>query len=1079
MSASLLSVGLTGLNAAQMHLTTTGHNISNASTPGYTRQQAVQQANSPMFTGAGFLGMGTNVETVKRMYNDLLTTQLRTAQTGAAQMNSYLSQISQVNNLLADPSSGMTPVMSGFFASLSDAAANPTSTPARQAFLSSAQTLVARFQGLNQRINELRTGVNRQIESEVASINGYAQQLADINQKILVAQAAGERVPANDLHDQRDQLISELNEIVGISAVPQSDGTYAIFFGTGQPLVIGNEPARLQAIPDPYDRDHTVLALKLFEGDPMILPESQITGGRLGGLIGFRTESLNPTQNTLGRIAITMAETFNEQHRLGQDLTGVLGQDFFEVPEPEVMAHSANRKPPVEVKASLVDVGNLRSSDYQLTSKGGGLYTLIRVSDQTVLVNNARLPESIDGFKLEIAEPPPVGDSYLIRPVRTGAQDLGVELRDPRNLALAAPVRTATPLNNTGSASIGPVTVNSVTATPPGAEITLRYRFEGGKHYLDGFPVGALVDNGGNQPVRITSPTTQVAFVPGENLSFNGLAFSITGVPVHGDSFVIKPPTDMNTAYRALVGKGVVETTDQNNRGILTGDLELPFATVITAGQNDQLLVNVGGIGAQPITLAPGSYTPAQLAAELQTRINAAFPANTVTAVANPYTGKLVITTDAAGERISLGDIQAGVTNQGFDDLFDPPAASVMRGTALAGQSLPSFPMTITAMQNDSFALDVDGVPSIVTLTEGSYANQQALVNELQTQIGAQAQVQVTSDGKLRITSATTGGASQVTLAADGVNSGYTQLFGAGTSSGQRAELVGGPVLANPTDIIAGINDRFEVAIDGVPQTVLLPAGRYTPQALAQRLEMTLNQQFGADSVAVGLSGNALSITSNTMGGASAVAVSDVVSAGSLLTLNSEVSRFESLTGAPITLQYRASDQSFIGFPVGSVVTVAHDPLSPYTITSTLTPVRYMEGSSISFNGLSFSLSGSPADGDSFIIEPNNGGVSDNRNALMLGALQTAKLLDGGNTSYQGGYSSLVNQVGNKTREVQVYGEAMDTMVEQAQNARDSVSAVNLDEEAANLLRYQQAYQAAARLISVTGKLFDSLLEIR
>lgn len=1082
MSASLLSIGLTGLNAAQLHLSTTGHNISNASTPGYTRQQVMQQSNSPMFTGAGFLGTGTSVETVKRLYNDLLTTQLRTAQSGAAQMDSYLAQISQINNLLAEPSSGMTPVMSGFFASLSDAAANPTSTPARQAFLSSVQTLVSRFQSLDQRINELRTGVNRQIDSEITSINAYARQLADINQKILVAQAAGDAQPANDIHDQRDQLLSELNQIVSISAIPQTDGTYAIFFGTGQPLVIGNEPARLQAIPDPYDKDQMVLALQLYKGESMILPESQITGGRLGGLVSFRTESLNPAQNALGRIAITMAETFNAQHRLGQDLTGALGKDVFKVPAPEVLAHSANHKPVVEVTAKLVDVGALTTSDYQLTSSGNGLFTLVRLSDNKMLVSNSRLPDQIDGFSLSLDGTPPAGDSYLIRPVRSGAHELKIELQDPRNLALAAPTRTQTPLTNTGSATISPVSVDSVTATPPGAAITLRYLNESGQHLLDGFPVGALVDNGGAKPIRITDPTTKVPFIPGQTLSFNGLAFSLEGVPAHGDAFTIKPPTDMQTGYRSLVGQGVDESTDSGNHGVLTGKLELPASTTITSGQNDRLLVNVGGVGAQEIILTPGSYTPAQLATELQTQINAAFPAHGVSAITNPYTGKLVMTTLNAGETISLGDIQSGVTNTGYADLLDPPAALAMRGTALAGHALPAFPLTITAGQNDSFDLSVDGGPATtITLAAGSYATQDALVTALQTQIGGAATVKATSAGKLQITSATTGGASAVTLSANGVNAGYSQLFGAGTTSGQRAELVGGQVLTDPTDIIAGKNDRFAVDLNGGgAQTVLLPAGRYSPAALAKQLEATLNQQFGANSVEVGLSGGALSIISNDLNPAtSSVAVADVSSGSGRLTLTNEVSRLESLPSAPITLSYRSQDQSFTGFPVGAVVTVDKDPASPYKIENALTPVRYLEGATISFNGLSFTLNGAPAEGDRFIIEPNNGGVSDNRNALKLGGLQTAKLLDGGNTSYQGAYSSMVNQIGNKTREVQVYGEAMDSMVKQAQDARDSVSAVNLDEEAANLLRYQQAYQASARVISITGKLFDSLLEIR
>ena len=160
------------------------------------------------------------------------------------------------------------------------------------------------------------------------------------------------------------------------------------------------------------------------------------------------------------------------------------------------------------------------------------------------------------------------------------------------------------------------------------------------------------------------------------------------------------------------------------------------------------------------------------------------------------------------------------------------------------------------------------------------------------------------------------------------------------------------------------------------------------------------------------------------------------------------------------------------------MVTVEGDTQSPYQITSTLIPVKYTPGAQVSFNGYSFALSGVPKQGDKFTVGPNDSGVSDNRNALLLAQFQTAKTLDGGKATYQGVYASMVNQVGNKAREVQVGSQAQQSLADQAQKSRDSVSAVNLDEEAANLLRYQQAYQASAKVIAVAGKLFDNLLQV-
>lgn len=966
MAASTLNIGVTGLNAAQANLITTGQNISNASTPGYTRQQVVQQANQPMFTGAGFLGQGTSVETVKRVYSQYLTSQVLGAQTGAAAMDSYQAEIDQIDNLVADPNSGLTPVMGSFFSSLGELAANPTSTPARQAFLSDAQSLVSRFQGLNQRLDEIRSGVNSQVTSEVALINTYAQQIADINQRITVAQSAGAEQPANDLLDQRDLLISQLNKEIRVSAVPQSDGSYSVFIGSGQPLVTANTASQLSASPDQYDALRMVVAMKLPTGSSFNLPDTQLTGGALGGLIAFRNESLDTAQNALGRVAIALGQSFNDQHKLGQDLTGALGGDFFSVPAPQVFASSNNSAPAVTVNVSINSIGSLTNSDYLLSSNGGGNYTLLRLSDNQVLVSNGALPASVDGLAIQPSAAAPAGASFLIEPTRSGARDLAVAVNDTRNIAIAAPIRTGAALANKGTGTISTGTVTSVTATPPGAAITLRY-LTAPTPSLDGFPVGATVDNGAGQLIKITSPTTQVPYTIGNTLSFNGIAVKLTGAPVNGDSFTINPQ--------------------------------------------------------------PGT-TP-------------------------------------------------GVANTGLASMFGAPGAATVQGAAL-GSAAPTYPLTITAA-NGQFNIDLDGAGVVTkTVAAGTYATPAALASAVQTAIGGGATVTLDASGKLLVTSNTQGGATGVVLSTAGANTGYATLFGGASVSGNRAVVNGSLALSNPTNIVAGVNDRFSINVDGAGvQTIFVPAGSYTPAGLAAQMQTTINAQFAAPGVTVTANGaNQLVVLSNQLGGSSAIALASVASGTGTMAVSTPVTRTDSLPAASMTLQYHKASNTLTGFPVGAVVSVAGDPSSPYAITSTLSAVSYTAGATISFNGVSVTLSGNPADGDSFTVSPNTNGVSDNRNALVLGQLQSLKVLDGGTTTFQGGYSAMVNQIGNKAREVQVSGKAQQSLADQAQSARDSVSAVNLDEEAANLLRFQQAYQASAKLISVAGKLFDTLLQM-
>jgi flagellar hook-associated protein 1 FlgK len=139
-------------------------------------------------------------------------------------------------------------------------------------------------------------------------------------------------------------------------------------------------------------------------------------------------------------------------------------------------------------------------------------------------------------------------------------------------------------------------------------------------------------------------------------------------------------------------------------------------------------------------------------------------------------------------------------------------------------------------------------------------------------------------------------------------------------------------------------------------------------------------------------------------------------------------------------------------------------------------PTTESNGKTFTLGGFDFTVSGIPQDGDELIIENNVNGSGDNRNALALAGLQTENLLNGGATSYQGAYGSLVADVAVKTSQAESAAKTGQVLLDQSIAARDSVSGVNLDEEAANLIRYQQAYQAAAQVISVADQMFQVLL---
>jgi flagellar hook-associated protein 1 FlgK len=134
-------------------------------------------------------------------------------------------------------------------------------------------------------------------------------------------------------------------------------------------------------------------------------------------------------------------------------------------------------------------------------------------------------------------------------------------------------------------------------------------------------------------------------------------------------------------------------------------------------------------------------------------------------------------------------------------------------------------------------------------------------------------------------------------------------------------------------------------------------------------------------------------------------------------------------------------------------------------------------------HGYRIKISGAPAAGDKFTVEANKNGVSDNRNAMLLGALQTKTTMNGTSASsptasYQAAYSQIVSSVGSKTNEVAAVGASQQALAEHATQSLQQISGVNLDEEAANLLRYQQAYQASAKVLATAAKIFEEILSL-
>jgi flagellar hook-associated protein 1 FlgK len=507
----------------------------------------VQGAAQAQNFGFGFMGQGAEIATVKRIYSEYLGVQVQSAQTAKSGLDSYYTQIRQIDNLLADPTTGLSPALQDFFAGVQELSSNPASLPSRQAALSSAESLASRFQSLAGRLDEMKQGVNSQIQSSVGVINTYAEQIAKLNDAVSKAQRADGQ-PPNDLLDQRDQLILDLNKEIRATVVKQGDGNYNVFIGNGQPLVVGVTPSALTIQASATNPERIEVAYRASNGSVVSLSETGLTGGKLGGLIEFRSKTLEPAQNALGRVAIGLASTFNAQHQLGVDLNGVAGGTFFTAASPVVTASSANdMTSTAAVTASIGNANALTTSDYRLQYDGTN-YTLTRLSDN-VTTGPITSGQTVDGVTFSLSGTAVAGDSFLIRPTVNGASGIAVAITDPRLIAAAGalpvvPVGTSASGTNGGDVVIGAATVDSSYTTPLSAPVTFTYQVDAvnGDGFILSTPV-TVTDTGAPPTTTSYAAGDIVPYVEGATISFGGISFVLSSPtstpPADGDSFTV------------------------------------------------------------------------------------------------------------------------------------------------------------------------------------------------------------------------------------------------------------------------------------------------------------------------------------------------------------------------------------------------------------------------------------------------------------------------------------------------------------------------------------------------------------
>lgn len=549
--ADLFSVGLSGLRSAQTNLSVTGHNISNVNTPGYSRQNTVQATNPAGFTGAGFVGKGTSIVDIQRISNQFLTNQLWASTNRSVEVETFQTQIEELNNLLAGDATGIAPGLQKVFDALQTAVEDPANLPARQLLLSEAEGLAARFNTVQQNLTTQNNFIGKQMSTITDQVNRLSVAVAGYNDAIAKSVANGGQ--PNDLLDKRDEAIRGLNELVGVTVVPQDDNTLNLFIGTGQPLVVGNDASSMRAVPGRADPGR--FDVQLVSGTSAQDVTGLVSGGELGGLLRYRSEVLDTALNSVGRLAIAVADQMNSQLGQGLDLNGRAGAPMFGDINSAANVQLRSRALPdnqddnAQLSVRIQDSSQLTTSDYEVTFISATEFSLRRVSDGEVtgpLTLDPVNPPVVDGFSVELGTGPiAAGDQFLLTPTRFASGGINVQMQRPEELAFAAPSSIDASLDNRGT---GQVSQPEVTAIPAGSTVEdIEATLAGGVNVVfDGTNLVLQNDAGAAVPASSITVNPGPGFTPGQRQSLeitvDGFVFAaeISGSPLSGDSFALQ-----------------------------------------------------------------------------------------------------------------------------------------------------------------------------------------------------------------------------------------------------------------------------------------------------------------------------------------------------------------------------------------------------------------------------------------------------------------------------------------------------------------------------------------------------------
>lgn len=1128
--SDMLGISSNAIGAYQRALSTVSNNIANVNTEGYSRQDVVLKDTAPSKAANMFFGTGVALEAVKRQFDAFAESNLRNSTSDLSSQKPMVEYTKRVMDIMGDKSVGLSSALDDFFAAANSLSADPASSVQRSTFLRSSEGLGSRFAELSGQLDLVGTETRQALESTTNQVNTLTAQLALVNQNM--AKSASLEGQSAEILDRRDLLLRQLSDLVRIKTSFATNGTVNVSLGNTatQSVVVDGQKSRPIGI-DTSVKGKTELLL-----DPYGKTESlaAASGGQLGGLQTFISQVLEPAQKNLNFLAKTVVTEANNIQTNGIDGYGQTGQNLFALDPSatneaagihvalndamrvataaqfrvsEANANTSNTRASVQYSVGSKPMGNGISNTSLVNNPNPTAGVTIKVEGAHVFSPVTTLSAGVKAtFYLDDAKP---GQQLQVL-TRDGRQLLGQTLSETEKFQMLTPDNGFVPnstysdayLNQTGDKSYRQMDVfygamakvryaqvfdKNGAAAPPQAQAAV---LETGRIPDNAagtqIQAGAIVLNGVSlpdlttQPATALSPNDVAAWVNGASKvtvsipDFNGFRASVGGVKL--DAQALNPvPNDLVTLASTLQAR--LRALDGSNNisvSLINNDQDIQITDAMgRAISNVSVTPNGGSTSGGTVSVVSSLTSQTGVHAEVFSEIRV--PTQQLDFSKHlKINGQLVTGAfkDVKGLVDAVNALQPGIGVK----------ASVKDGELVISSLTTGAPIVL-----NTDAVAGEGSNNLLGLSPMTYNGQVRLVQVARDLHIPSTNIDLNRKIQINGVSINTAGLTALPLTdrlqalADRINDpSQDPSPGVKASIGFYGDLVLTTTDASGTANISigpgknsdGTYEQNGLGLEPLDYSV---EDRLKQLSVNDPAKVDIRLSFGSygDPALMGSPADLAKAGLRTGAYIEGGSQDDLLV---FVTGQGKASVAASFSGTPSDMRDNLRSQSLV---------VNFTAADRYTITDAKTGTQLADRHYdptvleplIDFEGLQLKLSHNPSVGDSFQIDGNQDGLGNNVN--MLAMVDLAKKPVIGDKTIANSYIDQINNVGNLAQQANITQQALTVVNDQAVAARDKVSGVNLDEEAAALIRYQQAYQASAKALQVSGQLFDSIVQIR